>query len=139
MDREDLRFGDIVRYESGNVLFVGRALGLLTREASVSSMGMGGVVILEPQGTLNGTAKPFIEAWSDWDANSSKLELEWGDWSKKFRTAASIVPVSLMCVKPLFDDADRKFFVKRGCCPRCGDSGVWVSLALACRWHGVFI
>jgi hypothetical protein len=61
--------------------------------------------------------------------------LKWGRLLDKTR---SLFIPSMSC-SPIVDDTLRREFVRDGVCPRCGDTGVWKSMALVCEFHGRFI
>lgn len=141
VEREDLSFGDIVLYENGTLSFVGRALALLEKSSAINALNYSAAAILDVvRRDADTPSKTFIDAWDQWVKESyDSLELDWGDTSKQFRCADSLVLVPLIFVRPLFDRSDRKFFIERGACPRCGDVGEWRSLALVCKYHGMYI
>ena len=141
MEREDLRFGDIVLYENGSITFVGRALALIEKSSAVNVLNYSAAAILDVvKRDADSPSKIFIDAWDEWMKESfGSLELDWGDTARQFRCADSLVLVPLIFVRPLFDKGDVRFFVERGACPRCGDAGEWRSLALVCKYHGIYI
>lgn len=137
IDREDVRFGDVLLYETFQGTVNCRVLALLTKYCSVSVVGLSSCAVGEIVGLLPDSFKPVTDSWDEWFAkNESRIELEWGDLG---RAKSPLTIVSLYDSKPTFDEHDSAWFKVIGHCPRCGDIGAFVSLGLVCPWHGIFI
>lgn len=61
-------------------------------------------------------------------------QLEWGKLPQH-----PYVTVPMSGLGPLFGQNMIAKFKKDGLCPRCGDKGQWVAMALKCPWHGTYI
>lgn len=137
IDREDLRYGDVMTYEAYEGNLSCRALALMTKPCSINVVGLSSCAIVKMIGDPPKAFDEKIEQWSEWFfKNPDKIELEWGDPSKLIGT---MMTVDLHRCKDFFDDTEHWWFKFGGKCPRCGDLGIWKSLGLCCPWHGLFI